>query len=282
MQPQWRPIRRQIVGGQTLKMPSRTATVSTLQPDAGCVPVTCRDCGVYRLCVPLGLDAEEMSLLDRIVKRKQVVKRGQLLFRTGDAVDYVYAIRSGSVKTYLTTEDGRVQITGLHVPGELLGLGAIDSKRYSCDAMALEMASVCQISVERLEAVADRIPAIHYQMLRIMSNQICENEQLMLLLGKRTAEERLAAFLLGLSRRFAARNFSATQFRLSVSRGDIGNYLGVAEETVSRVLSRLQNLGLVRVQRRQVELLDLEALRDLAKERALATAAGPRLDRSSA
>lgn len=243
------------------------------------MPVACRDCGVYRLCVPLGLDGTELALLDRIVKRKQVVRRGQMLFRTGQPLDYVYAIRSGSFKTYLTTEDGRVQITGLHVPGELLALAAIDSGRYSCDATALETASVCQISVERLEEVADRIPAIHYQMLRIMSGQIRDNEQLMLLLGRATAEERIAAFLLGLSRRFAARNLSATQFNLSVSRGDIGNYIGVAEETVSRVLSRFQDLGLIRVRRRQIELLELAALRDLAKERVPAPAAGPRVAR---
>ncbi len=246
------------------------------------MPAACRDCGVYRLCVPLGLNEEEMSLLDHIVKRKQIIRRGQILFRAGQALDYIYAIRSGSAKTYLTTEDGRVQITGFHVPGELLGLSAIDSKRYSCEAMALETTSVCEVSVERLEEVADRIPATHYQMLRIMSNQICDNEQLMLLLGKRSAEERLAAFLLGLSRRFASRNYSAIQFNLSMSRGDIGNYLGVAEETVCRVLSRLQDFGLIRVQRRQVTVLDLEALRDLAKERAVTNALVPALARSSA
>jgi CRP/FNR family transcriptional regulator len=249
-------------------MPKRNFTSSRVVELHGCRPVTCRECGVYRLCVPLGLDSEEMTLLDRIVKRKQIVRRGQLLFRAGEPLHSVYAIQSGSVKTYLTTEDGRMQITGLLVPGELLGLSAIDSRRYSCDAMALETGSVCQISVDELEAVADRIPNLHYQMLRILSNQIRDNEQLMLLLGKRTAEERLAAFLLSLSRRLAARNFSPTCLRLSVSRGDIGNYLGVAEETVCRVLSRFQELGLIRVRRRQVELLELEKLRALAKEAA--------------
>ncbi len=260
----------------------RVASVSHLPPDTGCVPVACRDCGVYRLCVPLGLDEEEMSLLDHIVKRKQIVRRGQIIFRTGQALDYIYAIRSGSAKTYLTTEDGRVQITGLHVSGELLGLSAIDSKRYSCDAMALETTSVCEVSVDRLEAVADRIPAVHYQMLRIMSNQICDNEHLMLLLGKRSAEERLAAFLLGLSQRFAARNYSATQFNFSMSRGDIGNYLGVAEETVCRVLSKLQDFGLIRVRRRQVAILDFETLRYLAKEQVLTNASVPTPARSPA
>ena len=263
-------------------MVRRGASVSHLHPGAGCAPAACRNCGIYRLCVPLGLDQEEMSLLDHVVKRKQTIRRGQIMFQAGQALDYIYAIRSGSVKTYLTTEDGRIQITGLHVPGELLGLSAIDSKRYSCEAMALETTSVCEVSMERLEAVADRIPAVYYQMLRIMSNQICDNEHLMLLLGKHSAEERLAAFLLGLSRRFAARNYSATRFNFGMSRGDIGNYLGMAEETVCRVLSRLQDLGLICVQRRQVAVLNFEALQDLAKERVVTSALVPTLARSSA
>jgi CRP/FNR family transcriptional regulator len=222
-----------------------------------------------------------MSLLDHIVKRQQTIRRNQIIFKAGQALDYIYAIRSGSVKTYLTTDDGRVQITGLHVPGELLGLSAIGSKRYSCQAMALETTAVCEVSVDHLEAIADRIPTIHYQFLRFMSNQICDNEHLMLLLGKRSAEERLAAFLLGLSRRFAARNYSARQFNLSMSRGDIGNYLGIAEETVCRALSRLQHLGLIYVQRRQVSILDLEALQDLAKEPVATSASAPTPARSS-
>lgn len=242
-----------------------------MRPFSGvrCTPVACRNCGVYRLCAPLGLDAGETALLERIVRRAQPVRRGEVLFRAGDPLECVYAVRAGSVKTYLVAEDGRVQITGLHVAGELLGLGAIASRRHSCDAMALEDGSVCRIGLDELEAVADRIPSIHRRMVGILSGQIRENERLMLLLGKRTAEQRVAAFLLGLSRRLAAREFSPTRFRLSLSRGDIGNYLGVAEETVSRVLSRLHDRGIVRVERRQVELLDLHALQEMARESAL-------------
>lgn len=221
----------------------------------------CQNCGVYQLCVPLGLHSADMSLIERIVRRKQNYQRGETLFCTGQPFDYVYAIRSGSVKTFLTTEDGRVQITGLHVPGELLGLSAIEPKAYTCGAIALESTSVCKVAVERLEEVAAKVPAIHHHMLRIMSSQIVQDEQLMLLLGKRSAEERLAAFLLGLSRRFAKRNFSATRFNLSMSRGDIGSYLGLAEETVCRLFARFQEQGLITAHRRQIELNDLERLR---------------------
>jgi CRP/FNR family transcriptional regulator, anaerobic regulatory protein len=275
MQPQWRPIRWQIIDGQTLKTPPRTATVSTLQPDTGCVPVACRDCGVYRLCAALGLEGDELSLLERVVRRKLIVKRGGLLFRVREPADYVYAIRSGSVKTCVRTERGRVQITGLHLPGELLGLAGFDLREYTCEARALETTSVCQVSMHQLEEVAQRVPAIHREMLCIMSGQIRHYEQLLLLLGKHNAERRLAAFLLGLSQRFALHNYSPTRFNLSMSRGDIGNYLGIAEETVCRVFTRFQEEGLLTTRRRYVELHDLERLRAIAHDpgRRAATAA---------
>jgi CRP/FNR family transcriptional regulator len=215
---------------------------------------------VYQLCVPLGLDTADMALLERIVRRKQLYRRGEVLFQAGQPFDCVYAIRSGSVKTCLATEDGRVQITGVHVPGELLGLSAIESRHYTCEAIALESTSACMVAVERLQEVAAEVPAIHHHMLRIMSTQIMHDEELMLLLGKRTGEERLAAFLLGLSRRFAKRNFSSTQFNLSMSRGDIGNYLGLAEETVCRLFTRFQEQGLITVRRRHVHLDNPERL----------------------
>lgn len=244
-------------------MSNHADVVESLSAERAAEDFSCQSCAVYRLCVPLGLDAADMSLLERVVRRKYIYRRGEFLFRSGQRFDYVYAIRSGSAKTFLTTEDGRVQITGLHISGELLGLGAIEPERYTCEATALETTSVCKVAVERLEEVAMQVPAIHRHMLRIMSSQITHDEQLMLLLGKRTAEERLAAFLLGLSRRLAKRNFSATQFNLSMSRGDIGNYLGLAEETVCRLFARFQEQGLITVRHRRVELNDLERLHAL-------------------
>jgi len=205
-----------------------------------------------------------MSLLDSIVRRQEVYKRGQVLFRPGDPFDYVYAIRSGSAKTYVSTRDGRVQVTGFHIPGELLGLSALASGKYTSEARALETTSVCKVSAERLQELARTIPAIQYELLKIMSERIGQDEELMLLLGRRSAEERLAEYLLSLSRRFASRNYSATQFRLSMSRGDIGNYLGIAEETVCRILSRFQESGLVTIARRQVSLNDLRRLGAIA------------------
>lgn len=263
-------------------MPARARPNAPLLREPAPRELACRNCAVYRLCVPLGLEAADLSLLERVVRRKEIYRRGEFLFHTGQRFDYLYAIRSGSVKTFLTTEDGRVQITGLHVAGELLGLSAIEPQRYTCEATALETTSVCKVAVEQLEEVAEQVPAIHQRMLLVLSNRLVHDEELMLLLGKRSAEERLAAFLVGLSRRFARRNFSATEFRLSMSRADIGNYLGIAEETVCRVLSRLQRQGLIHVRRREVQILEAERLRELARERPAFRPAEPQLARASA
>lgn len=235
-----------------------------LAEEQPCEPVSCAQCGVYRLCLPLGLLEADLSLLERVVRRKVTYKRGQPLFRAGDRFEHIYAIRGGTVKTSVQTPDGRTQITGFHIAGDLLGLSAFDSGRYSCEARALETTSVCKVEARRLEELAQGNPSIQYQLLKIMSGHIRRDEDLILLLGKRSAEERLAEYLLDLSKRFAARNFSPTQFRLSMSRGDIGSYLGIAEETVSRILSRFQSAGLIALDRRQVRLTDPRGLEGLA------------------
>ena len=234
--------------------------------ESGCVAIACQDCGLYQLCLPMGLNSADTMLLDHYVKRKRMFKRGQILYRAGEEFTCVYAIRSGSVKTYISTDDGRLQITGFHIPGELLGLNAMDEKRYNCEAMALETTSVCEISLDCFEELARQIPSAHYQMLRMMSKEIKLNQELMLLLGKKSAEERLATYLLALSRRFAMRNYSPTRFNLSMSRGDIGDYLGIAEETVCRIFTRFQEEGVVTSERRHIVLNDLKRLSAIACE----------------
>lgn len=251
-------------------MRGSNVTPLRLSSDQACEPISCAQCGVYQLCLPLGLDQADMTLLESVVRRKEIYKRGRLLFKPGDRFDFIYAIRSGSVKTYLCTPDGRVQVTGFYFAGELLGLSALASGHYSCEARALETASVCRVDAEQLDELARTIPSIQYQMLKIMSGQIRQDEELMLLLGRRTAEERLAEYLIGLSRRFAARNYSATQFHLSMSRGDIGNYLGIAEETVCRILARFQDAGIIATNRRHIRLLDLAQLEAVARVSAAA------------
>lgn len=232
--------------------------------EAACAAIACNDCGLYQLCLPMGLNSTDTTLLDRYVKRKRTIKRGQVLYRAGELFTYAYAIRSGSVKTCLTTKDGRQQITGFHIPGDVLGLNAIDGDRYNCDAVALETTSVCQVSTNCFQELARHVPSVHHQMLRIMSREIKRNQELLLILGKKGAEERLAAYLLSLSLRFAMRNFSPTQFNLSMSRADIGSYLGIAEETVCRLFTRFQEEGLLTTDRRLIVLKDIRRLSAIA------------------
>lgn len=228
-----------------------------------CTPVACGDCGIYQLCLTAG-DGGDLSLLDTIVKARRTFKRNEYLFRIGEPFRAIYAIRSGSVKTYVLTDDGRIQITGFHIAGEVIGLNGLIAKRYSCEARALETTSLCEVPFEHFEALGEENPSLQYQMLRIMSAEIQHNQELMLLLGKKTTEERLATFLLSLSRRFEARHYSPTQFNLSMSRSDIGNYLGMAEETVCRVFARFQEDGLLTSERRQLQLHDIDRLKSIA------------------
>jgi len=232
----------------------------------GCEAITCGDCGVYQLCAPLGVDGDVDAVLDSIVKRRVTFHRGDILYRMGQPFDSVYALRSGSVKTYVATDDGRVQITGFHIAGELLGLNAMNSGVHTSEARALETTLACEVAVERLEELARRTPELHRAMIRIMSDEIEHHQELMLLLGKKTAEERIATYLLGLSRRFARRHLPANEFHLSMSRGDIGNYLGIAEETVCRILSRFQDEGFADIRHRDVKLTDVKRLAQIAHD----------------
>jgi CRP/FNR family transcriptional regulator len=217
----------------------------------------------------LGLSGEgkeaDPQLLESIARNRRQLKRGELLYRIGEPFRAVYAIRYGSIKTYVLTSDGRVQITGFHVAGEALGLSAIATGNYTCEARALESTSLCEVPIDHLNELCQQVASIRPQMLKLMSQEILHNQELMLLLGKKNAEERLATFLLGMSRRFGRRSFSPTQFNLSMSRGDIGNYLGLAEETVCRVFTRFQEEGLVACDRRQIQLQDPGRLNAIAR-----------------
>ena len=230
-----------------------------------CTPITCNDCGIYGLCSEVNGSDVDLSLPETIVKNRRLFKRGELLYRVNEPVRSIYAIRSGSVKTYVLTEDGRMQITGFHIAGELLGLGAIAANYFTSEAMVLETTMVCEVPIDVLEVCSKEIPSIRQQMLRILSQEILDNQELMLLLGKKNADERLATFLLSLSRRYQRRHYSPTEFNLSMSRSDIGNYLGIAEETVCRVFTRFQNEGLLSADRRQVRLHDLGQLNNIAR-----------------
>lgn len=229
--------------------------------------VACKDCNLFQLCLPVGIDASELEELDSIIKRRRPIKRGEHLFHVGSPFQAIYAVRSGSIRTYTPTEDGHEQVTGFHLPGELLGLDAIHLKHHPCAAKALETTSICEIPFDRLEELSTYLPSLQHQLLTVMSKEILHDQSLLMLLGKKSAEERLAALLLSLSERYQRRGFSPTDFYLSMSRNDIGNYLGLAVETVSRLFTRFQDDGVLIVQRKHICIQDLPQLRTIANSK---------------
>ncbi|MDR2876975.1 MAG: fumarate/nitrate reduction transcriptional regulator Fnr [Chromatiales bacterium] len=238
-----------------------TATCETKTRSEGTHQVSCGACALHRLCLPLGIDKEDIDRLASIVSRRRPpLRRGEYLFHAGDAFRAVYVIRAGSVKMVNGSRAGDERVTGFYLPGELIGLDAIAAGNHPCAARALETTAVCEIGYAELEALARAIPGLQRQLLRLMSGEIRHERDMMVLLGGMPAGERLAALLLNLSSRFEQRGFPARELRLSMSRHDIASYLGLAVETVSRLFSRLQSEGLISVRRRQVIIDDGDAL----------------------
>ena len=227
------------------------------------IKVACENCSLSRLCLPMGLDNEDISRLDEIVSRSKPHHRNDFLFREGDELNGIYAVKTGSVKTFIIREDGTEQVLGFHLPGEIIGLDAIESGNHTCNAKVLETTATCLIPFDKLEKLSMQIPSLQHQMFRLMSREISNESNMLVLLGKRNADERLAAFLLSLSERYRQRGFSATEFNLSMSRNEIGNSLGLAVEAVSRLFTRFQDEGILRVERKHVELIDVTALKSI-------------------
>ena len=209
----------------------------------------------------MGLDPNDVDRLDEIVKRNRPLHRGDYLFRESDKFQCLYIVKTGSVKTYAPSEDGGEQVLGFHLPGELIGLDAIEKSRHHCSARVLETSAVCEVPFHQLEDLSTTIPSLQHQMYMLLSREISQDENMLTLLGKKNAEERLAAFLLSLSERFKRRGFSPSDFHLSMSRHEIGNYLGLAVETISRLFTRFQDEKLLKVERKHIQLLDIERLR---------------------
>ena len=230
------------------------------------IKVACKNCSLAALCLPMGLTPEDVERLDHIVKRGRPMHRGDHLFEAGTRLHNLYVVKTGSVKTYCPSTDGGEQVLGFHLPGELIGLEAIQDGVHRCSAKVLETSAICEVPFERLEELSSRIPSLQHQLLRLLSKEIGRDSEMLLLLGKKSAEERLAAFLLSLSQRYRQRGLSPTDFFLSMSRHEIGNYLGLAVETVSRLFTRFQEEGLLEVSRKHVQLRDLDGLRKLLGE----------------
>jgi len=234
-----------------------------------CLPEThCKDCSLASLCLPISLNFEDMTALDKIIKRGQPLKKGEFLFNQGNPFTAVYAVRSGSLKTFTFAGDGSEQLVGFHLPSELIGLSGAETETHNVCAQALETTTVCEIPYVKLDELSLKLPQLRRQVMRIMSREIRSDQQMMILLSKKTADERIASFLVNLSARFRMRGYSATSFHLSMSRHDIGSYLGLAIETVSRIFTRLQHQGIITNEGRQINILKLEELYNLAGSKA--------------
>ena len=228
------------------------------------IKVACSNCNLRELCMPIGLTKAEIDRLDGMVEVRRKVKHGSPLFRSGDRFSALYAIRTGFFKTSVATEDGRDQVTGFQMAGELMGLDGIVSERHTCDAIALEDAEVCVMPFDRIEQLSREVSALQRHVHKIMSREIVRENSVMLLLGSMRAEERLAAFLLNLTQRLKARGFSQSELVLRMTREEIGSYLGLKLETVSRAFSKFAQDGLIEVRQRHIRIVDAEGLAGVA------------------
>ena len=225
------------------------------------IKVACSNCNMRDLCMPIGLSAEELRRVDELVTRRPVIKRGTTLFRNGEKFTSLYAIRTGFFKTSVTTEDGRDQVTGFQMAGEIMGLDGIVNDHHTCDAIAIEDAEVCVLPFERIEEISREVKALQHHVHKIMSREIVREHGVMLLLGNMRAEERLAAFLLNLLQRLHARGFSQSDLVLRMTREEIGSYLGLTLETVSRTFSKFADDGLIAVNQRHIQIQNADALK---------------------
>ena len=223
----------------------------------------CSTCSLRELCLPVGLRPDEFEQLDTVIKQSHRLKKGEFLFRSGESFHSLYAIRTGFFKTTVASQDGRDQVTGFFMSGELIGMDGICTHSHSCDAVALEDSEVCELPFGHMEALSKEIPSIQTHFFRLMSREIVRDQGVMLLLGNMRAEERIAAFLLNLSQRLHHRGFAANDFILRMSREEIGSYLGLKLETVSRTLSRFHQEGLIMVEHKHIRLLKPEMLNQM-------------------
>jgi CRP/FNR family transcriptional regulator len=222
--------------------------------------VKCSKCSLRHVCLPVGLSETDLCQLDGLVRMHRAVKRGEALYRTAQPFESLFAVRAGSFKTLILHGDGREQVTGFQMGGELLGLDGIGTEHHTCEAIALEDSSVCVIPFHMLEQLSHEVSSIQRQVHRIMSQEIVREHGVMMLLGSMRAEERLATFLLNLSQRLLARGYSPSEFNLRMTRDEIGSYLGMKLETVSRTFSRFQEIGLLAAQQKQIRILDIAGL----------------------
>lgn len=226
---------------------------------------TCVDCRLSELCLPYGLNKDEISELSIIVKSKRPLRADEFLYHQGDQCQNLYAVRSGSFRSYICNTDGTEQTIGFYLPGEIMGLDSLQTGRFSCNVIALETATVCELPLDSLNELAGKVPALQSQLIRIVGREIATDHDKIILLGHRTAREKMATFLLMLSQRYKALGFSSTEFNMTMHRHDIANFLGLTIETVSRQLADLSKNGIITVKQRGVKINNLDSLKAIVE-----------------
>ena len=234
--------------------------------DVDHLKVSCSQCNLRELCFSHGMNDEELCSMEALVDQPKPLHKNDFLYRDGDKTDSIYAVRSGCVKTMTESANGDEQIVGFHLPGELLGMDGFADGIHTCNALALETSSVCELPLDQLENLCHDLPGLQKQMRRIMGKEVNNDHKLLLLLGKMTAEERLASFLLSLSSRMEERHWKGNEFNLSMPRQDIANYLGMAVETVSRLFASFQAEKIIEVDRRHITIVDISRLKAIVGE----------------
>ena len=232
------------------------------------VPVTsesthCSTCMMGSVCLPVGMPASEVAKLDELFKERLRIAKGQPLFLHGTSLDALFSLRTGSIKSQIVEASGHHQITGFYLPGEIVGLDGMFDGMHSSTSIAMEDSEVCVVKLDDIDEVSRYVPTLQHQVRRLMSKEIARSHQVLLALGSMRSEQRLAALLINLSQRLAALGYSSTDFIMRMGREEIGNYLGLTLETVSRLFSRFARDGVIRVNQREIKILDMAALNEL-------------------
>ena len=225
---------------------------------------SCADCALAQLCLPAGIDGDDLGRLEALVQKRRPMQRGDRLFRPGDALGSVFVASEGAFKTVVLSETGEEHVLGFPVPGELFGLDAVGSGTHRCEAVALEQAWVCELPFDTLAGVAMQLPSLQRQLLKVMGQSADRDRDLVDVLSRRQASERVALFLSGLAERYRRMGRSGVDVHLPMSREEIGRHLGLALETVSRGFSRLHEDGVIEVRGRRVQVLDPKRLQAAA------------------
>jgi CRP/FNR family transcriptional regulator len=226
---------------------------------------SCSSCALYELCLPAGIGVDDLNRLDATVKDKRALDRGAMLYREGDTFEALYVVRSGALKTYVQNEAGDMQILAFHLPGEILGFDALATNLHVSQAEALERSSICELPYAKLQQVTSEVPALHRQLMRVISREVVEEHRHLVMMGKQQAQEQLASFLRSLADRYQRLHRDGSALNLPMSRYDIANYLGLVVETVSRLFSRMEEMGVLEVNRKSVRILQPDLLAALCR-----------------